>query len=360
MLGAHYYPWYGKPAHSILGGGEWNSGYTNHPILGEYDSRDPAVIKQHIAWANEAGIDFFIMNWIGSYTWDDITLRDYYLSASRTPKIKFCIHYDSYQALNKLGRNNSYDFDDKYTTFKTKGEKFLEDFAYLADTYFSHPSYLRIGNRPWVMIYVVREFKNAKKYFEKLKIDMRRRDVDLFLVADVVYWSANRIIKRAVTGSLMKPRNPFKKIISFFKLTTNPKSPLEWNFLKEYFKGITGYNMYQVKMINNFLGEVDREYKKFHKNAQQHNLIFIPTIASGYDDRNLLGLARPILERNNGEFYKDFWEIATKYIDQSLKMVVITSFNEWHEGTEIEPSSEYGKKYLKITRSKVKALREKE
>jgi hypothetical protein len=69
----------------------------------------------------------------------------------------------------------------------------------------------------------------------------------------------------------------------------------------------------------------------------------------GYNDRNLKGLNRPILERKSGEFYKRFWQIANKYLDPPLKMALITTFNEWHEGTEIEPSREYRKKYLELT-----------
>jgi hypothetical protein len=107
--------------------------------------------------------------------------------------------------------------------------------------------------------------------------------------------------------------------------------------------------MYEIGRISNFLKAVDREYQKFWDYARLHNLHFIPTIMPGYSDRNLRELTRPILQRKEGEFYKEFWKISKKYIDPELKMVLITTFNEWHEGTEIEPSQEYGSTYLELT-----------
>jgi hypothetical protein len=148
MLGAHYYPWYGKPAHSILGAGGGSQVTLITLFLGKYNSRDPAAINQHIAWAKSAGIDFFAMEWTEPHTWEDITLKEYYLPASKAAEIKFCILYDSYFALNKLGTLFSFNFNDRHTTAKTKGRKFLDGFEYLADTYFSDPRYLKIGDRP--------------------------------------------------------------------------------------------------------------------------------------------------------------------------------------------------------------------
>ena len=34
-----------------------------------------------------------------------------------------------------------------------------------------------------------------------------------------------------------------------------------------------------------------------------------------------------------------------------ISIVFVTSFNEWHEGTEIAPSLQYGTKYLDLTKS---------
>ncbi|MBT4423280.1 hypothetical protein HOC87_02850 [Candidatus Bathyarchaeota archaeon] len=52
-------------------------------------------------------------------------------------------------------------------------------------------------------------------------------------------------------------------------------------------------------------------------------------------------------ERDDEIHYRDFWQQA---IDRNIHSVLITSWNEWHEGTEIEPSLEHGFEYLNLTR----------
>jgi acyl carrier protein phosphodiesterase len=65
-VGLFYYVWY----EGGLGNGHWNSslGWTvvDTPILGFYDSSDPSVIKQHLKWFGELGVDFLIISWWGS------------------------------------------------------------------------------------------------------------------------------------------------------------------------------------------------------------------------------------------------------------------------------------------------------
>lgn len=45
-----------------------------------------------------------------------------------------------------------------------------------------------------------------------------------------------------------------------------------------------------------------------------------------------------ILERNGGTTYQNQWQAAQKTGVQPM-MVTITTFNEWHEGTQIEPAA---------------------
>ncbi len=52
---AYYYIWFDEAS--------WDRAKTDHPLLGDYSSDDPAVMRQHIIWAKEAGIDGFIVSW---------------------------------------------------------------------------------------------------------------------------------------------------------------------------------------------------------------------------------------------------------------------------------------------------------
>lgn len=79
-VGLFYYVWY----EGGLGNGHWNSslGWTvvDTPLLGFYNSSDPSLIRQHLKWFDELGVDFLIVSWWGSsilqgYEFADTTTR---------------------------------------------------------------------------------------------------------------------------------------------------------------------------------------------------------------------------------------------------------------------------------------------
>lgn len=71
--------------------------------------------------------------------------------------------------------------------------------------------------------------------------------------------------------------------------------------------------------------------------CNDHGLLFVPSVGPGYDDSKIRPWnAHTRRERGqNGEYYRSMWEAA---LASSAQMVSVTSFNEWGEGTQIEPA----------------------
>ncbi len=72
---------------------------------------------------------------------------------------------------------------------------------------------------------------------------------------------------------------------------------------------------------------------------------FIATVMPGYDDIKVRNGHRR--DREGGSYYRGTWQTA---INKNAAAVVLTSFNEFFEGSHIEPSEQYGDLYLRLTR----------
>ena len=73
--------------------------------------------------------------------------------------------------------------------------------------------------------------------------------------------------------------------------------------------------------------------------AQKRHLLCAPSVGPGYDARRGDGDPR-VKPRRNGRTYDAMWRAA---IQSRADRVTITSFNEWHEGTQIEPAAPAGR-----------------
>ena len=74
--------------------------------------------------------------------------------------------------------------------------------------------------------------------------------------------------------------------------------------------------------------------------------VYVATVMPGYDDTRLPRGNRFAAGREDGAYYARSWQAA---INAAPDWIIITSFNEFPEGTYIEPSQAYGTKYLELT-----------
>jgi hypothetical protein len=70
-------------------------------------------------------------------------------------------------------------------------------------------------------------------------------------------------------------------------------------------------------------------------------------VAPGWDNSRQSTPVQVLVPRQNGAYYSARWEAA---LASRPDLVTITSWNEWDEGTAIEPGTGYGNLYLDITR----------
>ncbi|MEO0454583.1 MAG: glycoside hydrolase family 99-like domain-containing protein [Verrucomicrobiota bacterium] len=309
LVGAYYYTWYshvadGEPL------GRWNRNMRLHlehrqvPELGLYSSADPDVIGGHIRQSEQAGIDFWAVSWWGPHS--DGTLRDRILKHPQHKKLRYALLYES---TGRLG-----------TFANPRYENWIPDLEYISKTYFDHPSYLRVNGRPVVFVYLTREYFRNKGH-EALE-EMRERFPELYLVGDDVFF-----------GEPDEQYDP------------------EW---AKNFDAITAYDVYgqSVKELGGTRKAIEfltRNFTQAREAANQVGTAFIPAVAPGYNDlatrpqEEHPGRARYFTDipgSKEGDLFRAMiQDVALPNLDPSAEnMFLITSFNEWLEDSQIEPT----------------------
>jgi hypothetical protein len=73
----------------------------------------------------------------------------------------------------------------------------------------------------------------------------------------------------------------------------------------------------------------------------------IAELGPGYNDTAVYGRKPLIANRRSGKFYEENWQ---KFLEKPSNFVMIETWSEFHEGTEICETREYGRQYIELTR----------
>ena len=271
------------------------------PKLGRYRSDDPDAIAGHIAQSVRAGIDFWSVSWWGAETQTDVNFRDAILPHPDSGKLKYAVLYE---ATGRLGRFGSPDYT-----------RWIPDLTYLSQHYFDQPAYLKIDGKPVVFVYLTREYFRNKGQ-DVLK-ETREKFPNLYLVGDDVFGAGYRA---------------------------------EW---ARNFDAVTAYDVYGqsvgrfggTRKAIDFLAE---NYRHAKAEANSVGTAFMPTIAPGYNDTAVRpghpGRARYFTDdaasREGDIFRAMIRDVALPHLDpRADNILMVTSFNEWYEDTQIEATA---------------------
>jgi len=294
---AFYYTWYGTPDREgqwVHWGGEDKAAHDipasrHFPARGAYDSHDPALLESHILQAKAAGLTGFITTWWGQNGYEDRAFQ-LLLDAADKHDFKVTIYWE---AAPGKGREQI--------------DHAINDLAYVLKKYGARKSFLKGEGKPVIFVYGR-------------------------VMGDVPFASWPAIISgaRSQTGDFLLIADGYNE--SFARM----------------FDGVHTYNIcgdVRGKSPDALRTWSAQHYSSSVNLARHAGRISCVTVIPGYDDTKI---RKPGLNaaRQDGQTYRVLWDEAMR---AQPDWVLITSFNEWHEGSEIEPSWEDGDKYFKLT-----------
>ncbi|RLI20436.1 hypothetical protein DRO54_06285 [Candidatus Bathyarchaeota archaeon] len=314
MVGVYYYIWWG-----ISFNPHWNECIKGTPFLGKYNSSDPRIANQHILLAKQHGISFFAVSWFGEGSWtdwdfDDINnyLRNGLLRASYLQSFNFCLFYETKVILNHANREN-----------RNFTEIFINDMVYAARNYFNHSSYLHVRNAPVIFIY------NLPYLYSVFPVDYLQKVLDCIRQK----WASMGYNVYVVGDIGNGSPTPFS---------------IDENWLYSMNATTTYFYSNPAKGWSCILEEVRIYYPQWASFMGSKGLKFIPNAYPGFNNTGLENVTNPAALPFNETAFREMLTIAINNTDKDLNMVMITSWNEWLEGTAIEPSMEYGETFLHI------------
>jgi glycoprotein endo-alpha-1,2-mannosidase len=277
-----YYPWYGNPRTD----GRWVHWQQNNhvppddiasnyfPKLGAYSSNDRAVVDQHMAWIAQAGVGVVVTSWWGQGSYEDQAVP-MLLDSAAAHGLKVAFHIEPYR-----GR----------TPDSVKG-----DIAYIYNRYGRHPAFFRVSRptrygswaNPRGVFYIFNSLATPANEWRAMLDSIRGTSLDAFVLAQT---SDARLIDSG------------------------------------HFDGLYTYDVFNVD--GSFFQGVNQA-------VVNRGAVFAPSVGPGYIDTRAVAGSTRNKPRLNGATYDQMWQRA---IASGAEWITITSFNEWHEGTQIEPA----------------------
>jgi hypothetical protein len=299
---AFYYPWYrSEPVNSIWEpwhhGGEYSPpseiASDFYPLLGPYSSTDEVVVAQHFAWLRRAGVGVVATSWWGQGDYTDRAVP-LLLEMGERYGIRVAFHIEPNQFRN--------------------AERLVEDVRYLSEQYGSSPAFFRTsaptrwsgdGDKGLFFLWVAEHANLVADPPELVAPD---------------YWRDAMDAIHALPDSALVIAN------------TRIGARVDLN----HFDGLYNYASPDLAADGGF------------KWAQgiPPDAWYVPSVLPGFHAERIGQDPAGSIDRRDGDAYDAQWEAALG-VGVRPDLVTITSFNEWLEGTQIEPAiADPGSPYL--------------
>ncbi len=320
------------------------------PLWGYTDEADPKDMAQKIETAAKYGVDVFLFDW---YYYDDgpfleRTIDDGFLHAENRDKIKFALMWANHDWVEIFPKHKDIPSSLIYPG-KVTPETFDKICDLVIENYFKQPNYWKIDGKPYFSVYELTKFGESFGSFEATKaaIERFREKVkaagfpDLHMNA--VYWGRPNIPGEGTIEDPVKLIEGlgFDSVTSYVWIHHVPLNELETDF-----------------------NWVRDEYMKHWDNARaSFSIPYIPNASVGWDSSPRTDQTEPYgnwgypftntISNNTPENFKKSLEMIKERIlaDPNCPRIMnINCWNEWTEGSYLEPDTFNGYGYLEAIR----------
>ncbi len=335
------------------GKGEWQNLYESvkrtrddyqgvKPLWGYENEADPVAVARKIDAATAAGVNVFIYDWYwyGGRPFLEDALNKGFLGAKNCERMKFYIMYANHDVDKTWNNKIGTDDGKRDTVWPAKISD--DDWRQIVDRwilqYFTRPNYYKIGGRPVLSIYSIRDFveweglDKAKARFDWLRARM----------IDAGFPGIHIQMTGGYTASRMKDELNALGIDSVTSYSWNDGTFRRMNDASFPELEYPEWGEMAVGLHDSFMDA-----------AKNIGAVYFPNITVGWDNnaRYPAKETRRIVRHSNPADFERLAGRVKAWTDANLaapmpKLITVNSWNEWTEGTYIEPDDRFGYGYL--------------
>lgn len=276
------------------------------PLIGLYDSGDPEIARWHVRLAQAAGIDAFLASWWGDFKERDRAFESGILAAAEELDFKIALLDERAQ------------FHHDFAAYQAM-------LAAALAKYKDSPAYLRIDGRPVVYLYQIGKDPGlSAEEFPALRGAVEAK-------VGPVYWIVDKLAHDP-DAQREGDEDRIKKI------------PEDWLAVA----GVDAFGFYSTfsRFRASHYEELAGKYSCIASQAHGAGRKMLLPVHPGHDTSRFRSDPY-IMPRRDGQTLRDYLRAAA---DAKADFTLVTSWNEWPEGTVVEPSSSWADPYayLKI------------
>ncbi len=304
-----------------------------HDDIGYYDLSDVNVMIKQAKMAKEYGIYGFsyYYYWFNGKKLMEKPLEN--MLHNKAVDIPFCLFWANHNWTRSWDAGNKEVLLEQ-TYDESTNERFIDDLV----PYFNDERYIRIDNKPMLLIYQSDHLPNPKKTVKEWrKYAKEKYNIELYLVTV----QQNNLLPPQLFGyDAAMETSPNCRTGKSSRLDINklPKLPSDVTMtIYDYFKNIFLYIL-----------EKEEKYKRF-------NCVYPMWDNTARRKKKLpwmfYGATPDLFEK----FLVEMTRKTINHFDEKEQFLFINAWNEWAEGTHLEPDKKYGYTYLEICK-KVKNM----